>query len=264
MFFVTVTLFLFSLFVRFLLKLKLKAQSQFNKNIEHVFSAHVDGKVEEIKETSFFERLTQLLNLAHEQTYKSELKRPSALERIFQCEEGAGLLVKDTLEQTRAYSHKSTPRFDQVVKDCYDKNFIYKSSFGFIPTKSLLGIISVLPSIFIILGLLNGFATAVQGLEDIRGLDIQDVELSQAALDVFLTRMRFLLGVGSTSIAFSLFFLVLNSMSSLTDLYLKQQSSYLMAIELLWNETLKEARSHVPSRRKSDIPPPPPKDAMAS
>jgi|GEM_PF-4413028 len=159
-------------------------------------------------------------------------------DRLFLMQDGAQRLVKDTVKQAR-YMRKDgpPPRMLDVTKGIFDMNPVFTKLLGFIPIGLCNEMLSVLPGLFVIAGILGNFLGVSAGLPALSGLDLSNMEQTKTTMDTFITHISFSMVVSVVGIAFSVVMTILNTMFAADGVYFNLVNTYAGTLETLWNET---------------------------
>lgn len=170
-------------------------------------------------------------------------------DRIFLVKQGCAWLVKDILKQMKFLKwSKETPKLQQITRATLHHNPCFNKVFGLIPMGALNDLISILPGLFVVAGILGTFLGIKGGLVQLGGMDLSDTEGSKVIMDSFLHEIAFAMASSVTGILFSLILHVVNVSFSPERVYVSLVDRFESALDLLWyrsenNEVPKDIQS---------------------
>ena len=156
-------------------------------------------------------------------------------DRIFLVKQGCAWLVKDILKQLKHLKwSKETPKLQQITRATLHHNPCFNKVFGILPMSALNDLISILPGLFVVAGILGTFLGIKGGLVQLGGMDLSDIEGSKTIMDNFLHEIGFAMGSSITGIGFSLLLHVINTSLSPERVYISLVDRFESSLDLLW------------------------------
>lgn len=159
----------------------------------------------------------------------------STNDRIFLVKQGCAWLVKDTLKQLRYLKwSKETPKLQHITRSTLHHNPCFNKVFGVLPMGTVNDLISILPGLFVVAGILGTFLGIKGGLVQLGGMDVGDLERTKTIMDSFLHEIGFAMASSIMGIAFSLALHVINTSLSPERVYTSLVDRFENAMDLLW------------------------------
>ncbi len=156
-------------------------------------------------------------------------------DRVFLVKQGCAWLVKDILKQLKHLKwSKETPKLQQITRATLHHNPCFNKVFGVIPMGALNDLITILPGLFVVAGILGTFLGIKGGLVQLGGMDLSDVEGSKTIMDAFLHEIGFAMASSITGIAFSLTLHVVNTTFAPERVYVSLVDRFESSLDLLW------------------------------
>lgn len=156
-------------------------------------------------------------------------------DRIFLVKQGCAWMVKDILKQLRYLKwSKETPKLQQITRATLHHNPCFNKLFGVIPIGGLNELITILPGLFVVAGILGTFLGIKGGLVQLGGMDLNDIEGTKTIMDNFLHEISFAMASSIVGIAFSLSLHIFNTSFSPDRVYVSLVDRFESAMDLLW------------------------------
>lgn len=156
-------------------------------------------------------------------------------DRVFLVKQGCAWLVKDILKQLRYLKwSKETPKLQQITRATLHHNPCFNKLFGVIPIGGLNELITILPGLFVVAGILGTFLGIKGGLVQLGGMDLNDIEGTKTIMDNFLHEISFAMASSIVGIAFSLSLHIFNTSFSPDRVYVSLVDRFESAMDLLW------------------------------
>lgn len=95
-------------------------------------------------------------------------------------------------------------------------------------------VISILPGLFVVAGILGTFIGISSGLGDLGGMNLQDLENTKNIMDKFLHEISFAMKSSIVGIMFSLMSHIANTIMSPERAYVSMVDRFESAMDLLW------------------------------
>ena len=200
-------------------------------------TANFPGVVESILRKTYEELYLKRRKMFRKRTGDPQV---AVLYKMFLVEDGARSLIDDTLKQTR-YHHSDNkdnkPDFRSISTYVFMSNPYFNKLWGVIPIGIMNSVLSILPSLFIIGGILGTFLGISKGLPALKAIDPGNVVAAQATLGNFLESMTFAMNSSVVGIFLSVCFTIMNTFLSLNSVYVRLVDKFTHSLELIWKET---------------------------
>lgn len=213
---------------------------EFEKRVNRFIDAEVPGKVQDV---SFYVLSKKLLERTYYEVFeirdRMKRRRPdnvmAASDRFFLVRQGCAWLVKDILKQVKFLKwNDNNPKLLNITKATLQHNPCFNRVFGVFPMVGMNDLISLLPGLFVVAGILGTFIGIAGGLEGLGTMNLQDLEGSKNIMDRFLHEISFAMKSSIIGIIFSLMSHVLNVMLSPERSYVSMVDRFESALDLLW------------------------------
>lgn len=229
---------------RFLIYYTVKRHEWFAREFEKRVNRFVDLEVPgEVKNVSFY-----VLSKKHlEKTYyelfeiRDRMKRRkpdqimSASDRFFLIRQGCAWLVKDILKQIKFLKwNEENPKLLNITKATFNHNPCFNKVLGLFPIAGFNDLLSILPGLFVVAGILGTFIGIAGGLSELGGMNMSDLDSTKNIMDRFLHEISFAMKSSIVGIAFSLTLHVFNTIFSPDRMYVSMIDRFESALDLLW------------------------------
>jgi len=162
-------------------------------------------------------------------------KVASLSDRLFMIRQGSAWLVKDLLKQLRHVKWSpEPPHLVNMTKASFHQNPYFNKLLGIFPITTTSDISGILPSMFVVGGILGTFIGIAKGLPELGGMNISDIENSRLIMDRFLNEVSFAMQASITGILSSIIMNIVNTWLSPEKLYVSMNDRFENALELLW------------------------------
>lgn len=156
-------------------------------------------------------------------------------DRVFLVKQGCAWLVKDILKQLKHLKwSKETPKLMHITRATIHHNPCFNKVFGIIPMSGLNDILSILPGLFVVAGILGTFLGIKGGLIELGAMDLQDLEGTKTVMNNFLQEIAFAMSSSIVGIMLSLALHVINTSWSPDRVYVSLVDRFESAMDLLW------------------------------
>ncbi len=156
-------------------------------------------------------------------------------DRVFLVRQGCAWLVKDILKQLKFLKWtKETPKLLNITKATFQHNPCFNKVFGIFPMTGLNDLISIMPGLFVVAGILGTFIGIAGGLQELGTMNLQDLENTKNIMDRFLHEISFAMGTSIAGIIFSLLSHITNVIMSPERSYVSMIDRFESALDLLW------------------------------
>jgi hypothetical protein len=160
----------------------------------------------------------------------------SIWDRLFLIKPGCAWLVKDLLKQVKFLKWtEETPKLQHITKATLHHNPCFNRVFGLIPMTALNDLISILPGLFVVAGILGTFVGIAGGLQELGGgMSLQDLENTKNVMDRFLYEISYAMKTSIAGIVFSLAAHIFNVIFSPERVYVSLVDRMESSLDLLW------------------------------
>ncbi len=213
---------------------------EFEKRVNRFMETEVPGRAQGV---SFFVLSKRMLERTYYEVFeirdRMKRRRPDIMmswsDRLFLVKQGCAWLVKDILKQIKFLKWtEDTPKLLNITKATLQHNPCFNRVFGVFPMVGLNDIISILPGLFVVAGILGTFIGISSGLNDLGGMNLQDLENTKNIMDKFLHEISFAMKSSIVGIVLSLLSHVVNTMMSPERSYVSMVDRFESAMDLLW------------------------------
>jgi hypothetical protein len=223
---------------------------EFEKRVARFMESEVPGRV---KDVSFFVITKRLLERTYYESFavRDRMKRRkndkimSFSDRVFLVKQGCAWLVKDVLNQLKFLKwNDENPKLLNITKSTFQHNPCFNRVFGLIPMAGLNDLVTLLPGLFVVTGILGTFVGIAGGLTELGGMNLQDVEGTKNIMDRFLFEISFAMKTSIAGIVFSLAQHIWNTIFSPERCYYSMVERFESSLDLLW---YRSDNNHYPS-----------------
>jgi len=213
---------------------------EFEKRVNHFVEKEVPG---ESKDVSFYVLSKRLLERTYYEVFevRDRMKRRNrdqlmaTSDRLFLIRQGCAWLVKDILKQLKFLKWtEDNPKLLNITKATFNHNPCFNRVFGIIPISSFNDVLSILPGLFVVAGILGTFIGIAGGLQELGGMNMNDLENAKNIMDRFLHEIAFAMKSSIAGITFSLILHVFNTIFSPDRSYVSMIDRFESALDLLW------------------------------
>lgn len=196
-----------------------------------------------LSDASFYVLCKKLFEKTYYEAFASRNKKSSSSvdqvmslnDRIFLVKPGCAWLVKDVLKQLRYLKwSKETPKLQHITRATLHHNPCFNKVFGILPMTAVNDIISIMPGLFVVAGILGTFLGIKGGLVQLGGMDMADIENTKTLMDSFLHEIGFAMASSIVGIAFSLSLHLLNVSMSPERVFVSLVDRFESSMDLLW------------------------------
>ena len=207
---------------------------------------HFEEDRKEKDDISFYLVVKSLLEKTYYELFEiralMQRRKPDAImatsDRFFLIQHGCARMVKDTLRQIKFLRHgESRPNFLYTAKNVFEYNPCFRKAFGVFPNSLFNDILGLLPGLFIIGGIFGTFLGIMKALPELGGMDLNDIDGSNAIMDRFLLKISFSMSTSIVGIIFSVITSLVNSIWSPEKLFREAVERFENALVVLWNHS---------------------------
>ncbi len=238
------TVFVLGAVFRALIYFTVRRHEWFAREFETRVNRYVDAEVPtKVSNVSFYVLAKRMLERTYYETFEARdrdsRKRPDRVmrgsDRVFLIKQGCAWLVKDILKQLKFLKWTNeTPKLLQITKATFHHNPCFNKVFGVIPIGGLNDLLSILPGLFVVAGILGTFLGIKGGLASLGTMNLADLETTKNVMDAFLQEIAFAMSASVVGIAFSLALHVWNTAFSPERAYVSMIDRFESALDLLW------------------------------
>ena len=242
--YVMATVFAFGLFFRSIIYFTVRRHEWFAREFEKRVNRFIDteqpGKVENV---SFYVLAKKHLERTYYEVFevrdRMKRRKPDSMMSMSDCvflvRQGCAWLVKDILKQVKFLKWtEENPKLLNITKATFQHNPCFNRVFGIFPMAGLNDLISILPGLFVVGGVLGTFVGIAAGLQELGGMNLQDLEASKNVMDRFLHEISFAMQTSIAGIIFSLMAHVVNVIFSPERSYVSMIDRFESSLDLLW------------------------------
>lgn len=236
--------FLVAAYLRWTIYYTVRRHEWFARQFENRVHKFIDSdQANEMVDVSFYALTKKMLEKTYYEVFAIRDRNKngnvdhvmSVNDRIFLVKQGCAWLVKDILKQLKHLKwSKETPKLQQITRATLHHNPCFNKVFGVIPMGGLNDLISILPGLFVVAGILGTFLGIKGGLVQLGGMDLSDIEGSKTIMDNFLHEIGFAMASSITGIAFSLALHLINTSLSPERVYVSLVDRFESSLDLLW------------------------------
>ncbi len=214
--------------------------SQFEMRVARFIEHEKPGQA---PDASFYVLSKKMLERTYYETFamRDRLKRRrgdkimGAGDRVFLVKQGCAWMVKDILNQLKFLKWtEETPKLLQITRATFHHNPCFNRVLGVIPVAGANDLVAILPGLFVIAGILGTFIGIAGGLQELGGMNLQDLENTKNVMDRFLQEIAFAMKTSIFGIIFSLCMHVVNTTFSPERVYVSMVDRLETSLDLLW------------------------------
>lgn len=231
-------------FMRAMVYFTVKRHEWFSREFERRVNRYVDGETPgQTHGVSFYQLAKRMLERTYYEVFevrdRSARRSPDRVmavsDRLFLIKPGCAWLVKDILKQLKFLKWtEETPKLLNITKATFQHNPCFNRVFGIIPIGALNDVLSILPGLFVIAGILGTFLGIRGGLESLGSMNLADLETTRKVMDNFLHEIAFAMASSIVGISFSLALHIWNTMFSPDRVFVSMVDRFESALDLLW------------------------------
>lgn len=156
-------------------------------------------------------------------------------DRVWLVKQGCAWLVKDILKQLKFLKWTNeTPKLLHITRATFHHNPCFNRVFGIFPISGLNDIVSILPGLFVISGILGTFIGIAKGLPELGLMNLQDAAATKEVMDRFLFEISFAMKSSIFGIAFSLALNMINTTFSPDRVFVSMVDRFESSLDLIW------------------------------
>lgn len=236
--------FILAVIVRGLIYFTVKRHEWFAKEFEKRVNLFVETQVPgEVKDVSFFVLSKKFLEKTYYEIFelRDRLQRRQAdpmmrlADRFFLVKQGCAWLVKDILKQLKFLKWtQETPKMLNITKATFNHNPCFNRIFGIFPIGVMNDLVSILPGLFVVAGILGTFLGIRGGLTALGSMSVENLDATRRVMDNFLQEIAFAMSSSIVGITFSLLLHIYNTIFSPDRMFTSMIDRFESALDLLW------------------------------
>ncbi len=236
--------FLVGAFLRVMIWYTVKRHEWFSREFEKRVSHYMETEKPGIKtNTSFYVLSKKMLERTYYEAFDMRdrmLRRRTdkimrMSDRIFLVKQGCAWLVKDILKQLKFLKWtEDTPKLLNITKATFHHNPCFNRVFGVFPISGLNDVVSILPGLFVVAGILGTFIGIAKGLPELGGMNLQDMDSTKNVMDRFLFEISYAMSSSIFGITFSLLLNFTNVIFNPDRVFVSMIDRFESSLDLLW------------------------------
>lgn len=231
-------------FLRFMIWYTVKRHEwfskEFEKRVSHFMETQQPGTSNKV---SFYVLSKKILERTYYEAFEvrdrmMRRQRDSVMrwsDRVWLVKQGCAWLVKDILKQLKFLKWTNdTPKLLHITRATFHHNPCFNRVFGVFPISGLNDIVSILPGLFVISGILGTFIGIAKGLPELGLMNLQDAAATKEVMDRFLFEISFAMKSSIFGIAFSLALNIFNTTFSPDRVFVSMVDRFESSLDLIW------------------------------
>ncbi len=213
---------------------------EFEKRVNQFVESQDPG---EVKDVSFYVLSKRFLEKTYYELFelrdRLQRRKPDKMmrmgDRVFLIKQGCAWLVKDILKQLKFLKWtQDTPKMINITKTTFNHNPCFNRIFGVFPIGVVNDMISILPGLFVIAGILGTFLGIKGGLTALGNMSVENLDATRKVMDHFLSEIAYAMGSSIVGITFSLLLHVVNTLFNPDRIFSSMIDRFESALDLLW------------------------------
>ncbi len=162
-------------------------------------------------------------------------KTMAVADRIFLVKPGSAWMVKNLLNHIKFLKWTNdTPKLLQITRSTFNQNPCFSRVLGILPITSVNELVSILPGLFVIAGILGTFIGIAGGLHELGGMNLQNLDATKNIMDRFLQEISFAMKSSIAGIIFSLCAHIINVLFNPERVFGSLIDRFENSLDLLW------------------------------
>ena len=213
---------------------------EFEKRVNQFVESQDPG---EVKDVSFYVLSKRFLEKTYYELFelrdRLQRRKPDKMmrlgDRVFLIKQGCAWLVKDILKQLKFLKWtQDTPKMINITKTTFNHNPCFNRIFGIFPIGVVNDMISILPGLFVIAGILGTFLGIKGGLTALGNMSVENLDATRKVMDHFLSEIAYAMGSSIVGITFSLLLHIVNTLFNPDRIFSSMIDRFESALDLLW------------------------------
>ncbi|MDO9181190.1 MAG: hypothetical protein Q7U04_02220 [Bacteriovorax sp.] len=236
--------FVIAVIIRSLIYYTVRRHEWFSKEFEKRVNTFVDSQNPgEVKDISFYVLSKRFLEKTYYEIFelRDRMQRRQSdpvmrmADRIFLVKQGCAWLVKDIIKQLKFLKWtQETPKMLNITKTTFNHNPCFNRIFGIFPIGVMNDLVSLLPGLFVVAGILGTFLGIRGGLTALGSMSVENLDATRKVMDNFLREIAFAMGSSIVGITFSLMLHVFNTIVSPDRMFSSMIDRFESSLDLLW------------------------------
>ncbi len=242
--YIMAVVFVIAIILRTLIYYTVRRHEWFSKEFEKRVNIFVDSQNPgQVNDISFYVLSKRFLEKTYYEIFelRDRLQRRQAdpimkiADRLFLVKQGCAWLVKDILKQLKFLKWtQETPKMLNITKATFNHNPCFNRIFGVFPIAVVNDLVSLLPGLFVVAGILGTFLGIRGGLTALGSMSVENLDATRKVMDNFLREIAFAMGSSIVGISFSLLLHVFNTIISPDRMFSSMIDRFESALDLLW------------------------------
>lgn len=213
---------------------------EFEKRVNQFVESQDPGQV---KDVSFYVLSKRFLEKTYYELFelrdRLQRRKPDKMmrlaDRIFLIKQGCAWLVRDILKQLKFLKWtQETPKMLNITKATFNHNPCFNRIFGIFPIGVANDMVSILPGLFVVAGILGTFLGIKGGLVALGSMSVENLDATRKVMDNFLNEIAYAMGSSIVGITFSLLLHVVNTIFNPDRTFGSMIERFESALDLLW------------------------------
>ncbi|MBL7554553.1 MAG: hypothetical protein JNM24_01930 [Bdellovibrionaceae bacterium] len=236
--------FMVGAFLRFMIWYTVKRHEWFAREFEKRVSQYMETQVPgQSTKQSFYVLSKKILERTYYEAFEvrdrmMRRQRDKVMrwsDRIWLVKQGCAWLVKDILKQLKFLKWTNdTPKLLHITRATFHHNPCFNRVFGVFPISGLNDIVSILPGLFVVAGILGTFIGIAKGLPELGNMNLADADATKNVMDRFLFEISFAMKSSIFGIAFSLALNMVNTTFSPDRVFVSMVDRFESSLDLIW------------------------------
>ena len=237
-------IFMVGAFLRFMIWYTVKRHEWFAREFEKRVAQYMESQTPGVSsKQSFYVLSKKILERTYYEAFEvrdrmMRRQRDKVMrwsDRIWLVKQGCAWLVKDILKQLKFLKWTNdTPKLLHITRATFHHNPCFNRVFGVFPISGLNDIVSILPGLFVVAGILGTFIGIAKGLPELGNMNITDAESTKQTMDRFLFEISFAMKSSIFGIAFSLALNMVNTTFSPDRVFVSMVDRFESSLDLIW------------------------------
>lgn len=237
-------IFMLGAFLRFMIWYTVKRHEWFAREFEKRVAQYMESQVPgQSTKQSFYVLSKKILERTYYEAFEvrdrmMRRQRDKVMrwsDRIWLVKQGCAWLVKDILKQLKFLKWTNdTPKLLHITRATFHHNPCFNRVFGVFPISGLNDIVSILPGLFVVAGILGTFIGIAKGLPELGNMNLADADATKNVMDRFLFEISFAMKSSIFGIAFSLALNMINTMFSPDRVFVSMVDRFESSLDLIW------------------------------
>jgi hypothetical protein len=213
---------------------------EFEKRVNTFVDSQNPGEVHNV---SFYVLSKKFLEKTYYEVFelrdRMQRRKPDRImrmgDRVFLIKQGCAWLVKDILKQLKFLKWTNdTPKMLNITRTTFNHNPCFNRIFGIFPINVVNDLVSILPGLFVVAGILGTFLGIRGGLTALGSMSVENLDATKKVMDHFLQEIAFAMGSSIVGITFSLLLHVINTIWNPDRAFSSMMDRFESALDLLW------------------------------